>query len=113
MRIFAKVVRNNPSGPCWSPDRFAEDHEQHISRFSLIKRIIGGYTGATNHPQDMKFPFGLLGLSTQLPLQQPSQQPSNTMTDGKAEKFEFKEGTDIFSPKDLVRVMHRANPTCC
>ncbi|TFK74830.1 alpha/beta-hydrolase [Pluteus cervinus] len=48
----------------------------------------------------MRFPFSLLGLSTQLPLQAPSTTPQGTMAP--TSDFAFKEGPDVFSPRDLV-----------
>lgn len=50
----------------------------------------------------MRFPFALLGLATQIPLQPPSQPTPHTMTTPNQRDFAFKEGLDTFSPKDLV-----------
>ncbi|THV03894.1 alpha/beta-hydrolase [Dendrothele bispora CBS 962.96] len=51
----------------------------------------------------MRFPLTLLGLSAQVPLQStPSISPRPTMALQHA--FRFKEGSDVFSPKDLVEL---------
>jgi len=54
----------------------------------------------------MRFhPFALLGLQAaqvRIPLQEPTRAAS--MTDQKTE-FKFKEGSDVFAPKDLVSAL--------
>lgn len=47
----------------------------------------------------MRFPFSLLA-ATQVPLQTPDSYPNNSMA--VKTEFTWKEGVDIFSPKDLV-----------
>lgn len=49
----------------------------------------------------MRFPFAFLGLLTQAPLQQPLQ-PKSAMVQPVSGEFSFKEGADVFAPKDLV-----------
>lgn len=51
----------------------------------------------------MRFPFALLGLTSQVPLQtspEPRLQPAMIAQDS----FQFKEGPDVFTPKDLVEL---------
>ncbi|KDR80120.1 hypothetical protein GALMADRAFT_1180100 [Galerina marginata CBS 339.88] len=51
----------------------------------------------------MRFPFTLLGLSAQIPLQFPTQSSTGrNVTQDKV--FGFKEGPDHFSPKDLIQL---------
>ncbi|KAF8964345.1 Alpha/Beta hydrolase protein [Flammula alnicola] len=51
----------------------------------------------------MRFPFAFLGLSTQVRFQAPL--PSSTSIMAKpATQFAFKEGADIFAPKDLIEL---------
>ncbi|PPQ84495.1 hypothetical protein CVT26_003741 [Gymnopilus dilepis] len=51
----------------------------------------------------MRFPFALLGFSAQVPLQPPSVPPPTNMLP-QTKEFKFKEGPDVFSPKDLVEL---------
>ena len=53
---------------------------------------------------NMRLPIAFLGLSTQLLLQNPINRQSDLMA-GKDAEFAFKEGPDIFSPKDLVELI--------
>jgi len=50
----------------------------------------------------MRFPFTLLGLSAQVPLQNHLQGPSSVMKT-KAE-FVLQDGANVFTPKDLVEL---------
>lgn len=50
----------------------------------------------------MKFPIPLLGLSAQVPLGVPQPAHSGPAMSAKRSDFAWKEGKDIFSPKDLV-----------
>jgi hypothetical protein len=50
----------------------------------------------------MRFPFAFLGLLTQAPLQQPPLQSKSAMVQPVSGEFSFKEGADVFAPKDLV-----------
>ncbi|KAF9561807.1 alpha/beta-hydrolase [Agrocybe pediades] len=54
----------------------------------------------------MRFPFALLGLSTQIPVQAPFQQPASNvkMAVPSSKPFSFKEGANLFTPKDLVQL---------
>lgn len=55
----------------------------------------------------MRFPFALLGLSTQIPGQVPLQQSSTNLKNMEvpsSKAFSFNEGPDVFAPKDLVSV---------
>jgi hypothetical protein len=49
----------------------------------------------------MWFPLSLLGLFTQLPL---LQNPLPDMPNKSVSEFSFKEGADVFSPKDLIQL---------
>ena len=49
----------------------------------------------------MRYPFTLLGLAAQVPLQNHINSPIREMVD-EPSNFAFKEAPDIFSPKDLV-----------
>lgn len=49
----------------------------------------------------MIYPLAFLGLAAQVPLQTPLESPVGDMVDD-TPKFGFREGSDIFSPKDLV-----------
>jgi hypothetical protein len=51
----------------------------------------------------MWFPLSLLGLSAQLPLLQTPLSESSVMPN-RAE-FSFKDGVDLFSPKDLIELV--------
>lgn len=48
----------------------------------------------------MRFPFSLLGLTAQLPFQRYLQDTTGVMQI--KPEFTFKEGADVFAPKDLV-----------
>jgi hypothetical protein len=50
----------------------------------------------------MRFPFSLLGLTAQILFQSPHQDTTSIMA-SKSE-FSFKQGADIFTPKDLVEL---------
>ncbi|KAF8169251.1 Alpha/Beta hydrolase protein [Pholiota molesta] len=52
----------------------------------------------------MRFPFAFLGLLTQAPLQQPPLQSKSAMVQPVSGGFSFKEGADVFAPKDLVEL---------
>jgi hypothetical protein len=56
----------------------------------------------------MKFPLTLLGIAAQVPFQAPPDPPhisiSKKMAVTAKPEFTFKEGSDIFSPKDLVGI---------
>jgi hypothetical protein len=47
----------------------------------------------------MRYPLAFLGLTAQVPLQNPVRDMVNDTP-----KFAFKEAPDIFSPKDMVRI---------
>ena len=49
----------------------------------------------------MRYPLAFLGLTAQIPLQNPIDSPVRDMVDD-TPKFVFKEAPDIFSPKDMV-----------
>jgi hypothetical protein len=60
------------------------------------------YWNRNQRPTHMKFPLTLLGLAAQAPLQTP---PLHTSSKKMAmPEFAFKEGSDIFSPKNLVSI---------
>ena len=52
----------------------------------------------------MKLPVTLLGLAAQVPFQTPLHTSSKRMAVTAKPEFAFKEGSDVFSPKDLVSV---------
>ena len=56
----------------------------------------------------MRLPLVFLGLSAQLPLQRPPIQPENLMAPNNID-FDFKQGPNIFTPKDLVGI---TTPLC-
>lgn len=52
----------------------------------------------------MRFPFSLLGLSAQIPFS-PTDNPDPTSIQmPNRPEFKFKEGPDVFSPKDLIEL---------
>jgi len=62
----------------------------------------GIFCGDTAVDNYMRFPLAFLGLSTQFPLQSKLSSSDSPGTMSQDEGFAFKEGPDIFSPKDLV-----------
>lgn len=60
-------------------------------------------------------PISLLGLTAQVPLEPPKPTTGAAMAANDVKDFTFKEGPNIFSPKDLVQLARPgngvANPT--
>lgn len=70
----------------------------HITRFIQVDNWIRVPTLISY----MKFPLTLLGLASQVPFQTPLHTASKMAAATIQSGFSFKEGSDIFSPRDLV-----------